>query len=110
MTPHVLSVLETFVGLGSRRFGEELVRVTNLPSGTIVPILSRLERAGWLAASWETPEEREAEGAGWRPLRKYFELTNEGLAKATVALLERKACQKSRSSVKTSKQRILRSR
>jgi DNA-binding PadR family transcriptional regulator len=35
------------------RYGLDLMRGTGLPSGTLYPILVRLERAGWLDPSWE---------------------------------------------------------
>ena len=48
---------------------------TGLPSGTVYPILSRVDRRGLVAASWEDPESHRSEG---RPARKYYRLTAEG--------------------------------
>ncbi|MGH1555978.1 PadR family transcriptional regulator [Streptomyces sp. L7] len=45
------------------RYGLELCELAGLPSGTIYPILARLEQVGWLESSWEDPAVHEAEGA-----------------------------------------------
>jgi len=55
------------------RYGFDLARATGLASGTLYPILMRLEERGLLAARWEF-----AEG---RP-RHVYRLTAEGLAVA----------------------------
>src|SRR5208282_1432231 len=48
---------------------------TGLPSGTIYPILARLERIGWVDSDWEDPDAHIAEG---RPRRRYYRLTRAG--------------------------------
>jgi len=68
---------------GAERYGLELVAGTELPSGTIYPILTRLERAGWAESMWEDPARHEAEG---RPRRRYYRLTRDGADLARVAL------------------------
>lgn len=55
-------------------YGFELARDAHLPTGTIYPILARLEGAGWLDSDWETIDER-AEG---RRRRRYYKLTAHG--------------------------------
>lgn len=57
------------------RYGFDIMRATNLPSGTVYPLLRRLEAAGLLISHWE--QEHHVEGAG-RPKRRYYELTPEG--------------------------------
>lgn len=54
-------------------------------SGTLYPILDRLEQDGWLVGRWEVVDES-AEG---RPRRRYFRLTGLGVAAAR-DLLERR--------------------
>lgn len=77
----ILSVL----GSG-RRYGYELLSVVNeltggvpeIKEGTLYPLLHRLEDAGHVASTWETPV-REAGGAQPRtPPRKYYLLTASG--------------------------------
>jgi PadR family transcriptional regulator PadR len=65
------------------RYGLELCDLTGLPSGTVYPIVARLEQCGWLASSWEDPARHVAAG---RPRRRYYRLTAEGAAAAPGAL------------------------
>lgn len=70
------------------RYGLELAKTAGLASGTIYPILTRLERAGWVRSELETIDPR---AAGRRP-RRYYMLTGEGEAVARTeisATLER---------------------
>jgi PadR family transcriptional regulator PadR len=67
----------------ARRYGLQLCAETGLPSGTIYPIVARLEQLGWLESSWEDPGEHIAEG---RPRRRYYRLTDDGAVQAHGAL------------------------
>jgi PadR family transcriptional regulator len=66
------------------RYGLELGQVAGLPSGTIHPILARLEGVGWLESRWEEVDPR-AEG---RPQRRYYRLTRDGVELARHALAQ----------------------
>jgi DNA-binding PadR family transcriptional regulator len=57
------------------RHGFDLLDETGLESGTVYPILRRLERAGLLRSRWEAVQHARAEG---RPPRRYYELTGVG--------------------------------
>ena len=59
------------------RYGFDMMDVTGLPSGTVYPALSRLERDGLLKFSWEDPEIGHQEK---RPPRKYYQVTPAGRA------------------------------
>lgn len=61
------------------RYGLELCELLGLASGTIYPILSRLEQAGWLLSSWEDPTVHEESG---RPRRRLYRLTDDGAVQA----------------------------
>jgi len=64
-------------------YGLQICAEVGLPSGTIHPILTRLEHEyGWVASRWEDikPEE---EG---RPRRRYYRLTEDGAERARIAL------------------------
>jgi DNA-binding PadR family transcriptional regulator len=63
-------------------YGVEIGRAAGLPSGTVHPILARLEAIGWLASRWEDVDPR-AEG---RPARRYYRLTADGVELARGAL------------------------
>lgn len=65
-------------------YGLELARRAKLKSGTIYPLLARLERLGWLASTWEEVDPRE-EG---RPRRRLYMLTGVGEVAAREALTE----------------------
>ncbi|MER7456407.1 PadR family transcriptional regulator [Micromonospora sp. NPDC126480] len=68
----------------TERYGLDLMAMTELPSGTLYPVLHRLRAAGWLAAEWE-PVDPAAVG---RPARRYYRLTAEGVVAARQALAE----------------------
>ena len=57
------------------RHGFDLIDETGLQSGTVYPILRRLETAGLVRSRWEPVERPRAEG---RPPRRYYELTGAG--------------------------------
>jgi PadR family transcriptional regulator PadR len=64
------------------QYGVEIGTAAGLPSGTVHPILARLEGVGWLTSRWEDIDPR-AEG---RPARRYYRLTPDGLELARAAL------------------------
>jgi PadR family transcriptional regulator, regulatory protein PadR len=64
-------------------YGFALAEATSFPSGTIYPILVRLETAGWLASFWEQGNPAELE----RPRRRMYRLTGSGAHAAREALI-----------------------
>ena len=64
------------------RYGLEIGDAAGLRSGTVHPILARLEAYGWLVSRWEDIDAA-AEG---RPARRYYKLTAEGALGARAAL------------------------
>ena len=64
--------------------GAEIGRESKLPSGTLYPILLRLEKAGWLLSRWEADDPREL----GRPRRRYYRLTGQGAIEARSAFAE----------------------
>ncbi len=63
-------------------YGLQLCEAAGLASGTIHPILARLEKAGWLTSRWEEIDARD-EG---RPRRRYYRLDPNNLATVRAAL------------------------
>jgi DNA-binding PadR family transcriptional regulator len=59
-----------------------LAEASGFPSGTIYPILARLEAAGWVQSYWEQEEPTVLE----RPRRRMYQLTGAGAQAARVAL------------------------
>ena len=58
------------------------MRDTGLASGTLYPILVRLERAGWVEAQWEDIDPT-VEG---RPSRRYYRLTPLGVTNSRLEI------------------------
>jgi DNA-binding PadR family transcriptional regulator len=57
------------------RYGFEIMDASGLPSGTVYPILRRLEDAGLLSAKWEPIADARDEQ---RPPRRYYQITGAG--------------------------------
>jgi PadR family transcriptional regulator, regulatory protein PadR len=64
--------------------GAEISKATKVGSGTMYPMLIRLEAAGWLMSEWEAVDPREA----GRPRRRFYQLTGAGYRNAHAALAE----------------------
>jgi DNA-binding PadR family transcriptional regulator len=64
-------------------YGLQICAEAGLPSGTIHPILARLEGLGWLESDWEDSASAHGEG---RPRRRYYRLTTDGAERARLAL------------------------
>ncbi|MCC6317596.1 MAG: helix-turn-helix transcriptional regulator [Gemmatimonadaceae bacterium] len=62
------------------RYGYDLMKVADLSSGTLYPLLARLTEDGWLESRWE-----ESEFPG-KPPRQLYRLTATGRAQARRAL------------------------
>ena len=69
----------------TRRYGYDLMKAARLPSGTLYPLLARLEREKLVTSAWETPQQE-----GQRP-RKYYRLTGEGIRVARLELAQASA-------------------
>jgi len=88
VTIAVVKVLSALLEEPDRfRYGLELMAVTSLPSGTLYPLLRRMQDAGWVTAEWE----RLDPVAAGRPARRYYRLTAEGIQQAQQALAELRA-------------------
>jgi DNA-binding PadR family transcriptional regulator len=64
--------------------GSEISQQTRILSGTLYPILMRLEKAGWLDSKWEELDPSEA----GRPRKRLYWLTPDGYNKTQTALQE----------------------
>lgn len=72
ITGPTLKILKAFFDLPSHSIsGAEIIRSTGIPSGTLYPILFRLERHNWLTSRWEEKEPAET----GRPRRRLYQLT-----------------------------------
>src|SRR3954451_22295041 len=66
---------------GRELYGIEIGDGAGLPSGTVHPILARLEGLRWVESRWEDIDTR-VEG---RPARRYYRLTASGVESARLA-------------------------
>lgn len=83
MTQTTQAVLRALLEHPSKElYGLEICAKAGLPSGTIHPILARLEKAGWLESSWEEIDPHEQ----GRPRRRYYKLSPDGAELARIAL------------------------
>jgi DNA-binding PadR family transcriptional regulator len=67
-----------------QHYGLAISKGADLPTGTIYPILARLEQAGWVTSDWEDIDPR-VEG---RRRRRYYRLSPDGAEKARAVLAE----------------------
>jgi PadR family transcriptional regulator len=83
MTAPTRAVLDVFLSdPDTPRYGLEIGTHAELPSGTVHPILARLEGLGWLDSGWEDIDPSQA----GRPRRRFYRLTATGAAQAEAAL------------------------
>ena len=69
-----VSVLQAIAN--GHQYGFDVIDQTGLPSGTVYPALSRLERDGFVKSAWEDEHGAHTEG---RPARRYYKLTAPGV-------------------------------
>lgn len=83
MTAPLERVLGAFLAdPAAPRYGYDLMKAARLPSGTLYPLLARLEQQELVSSAWETPQQD-----GQRP-RKYYQLTAEGIRVARLELAQ----------------------
>ncbi|MFJ6104936.1 PadR family transcriptional regulator [Streptomyces sp. NPDC092359] len=85
ITSTTLDVLEAFLASSEELHGFAVAKTAGKPTGSIYPILARLEEASWLSSRWE--DENPQEG---RPRRRFYELTPNGTAEAKRIVIERR--------------------
>ncbi|MFI6031576.1 PadR family transcriptional regulator [Amycolatopsis magusensis] len=93
ITDATLDVLQVLLGPDDDLYGLKIAKAIDRPTGSVFPILARLEQFGWVTSKWETDD------PGTRgPRRRFYRLSPAGLTAARAALAERRpARQTSRS-------------
>jgi PadR family transcriptional regulator, regulatory protein PadR len=85
MTAQTLKVLTAFASHPQdEASGAEIARSTKLATGTLYPILIRLEEAGWLKSRWEADDPHKL----GRPRKRLYRITGIGARKAQLAFKE----------------------
>ncbi|MEU7857835.1 helix-turn-helix transcriptional regulator [Nonomuraea sp. NPDC049141] len=83
-TRDVLSVLLEAAAEGTPTYGLQICQMTGHGSGTVYPIIRRLEGIGWVRSYWD-----ESETTG--PRKRLLEMTADGRGSAAEALSNRSA-------------------
>jgi DNA-binding PadR family transcriptional regulator len=73
ITKPTRKVLEALLISKAGIWGLALTKEVNLPTGTVYPILGRLEELGWVDSFWEAASDRSG------PRRKYYVLKDEAI-------------------------------
>ncbi|MDT5039194.1 MAG: PadR family transcriptional regulator, regulatory protein PadR [Actinoplanes sp.] len=85
LTPQTVAVIRALLQTpATPRWGRDLGRETGLKSGSLHPILARLEQAGWVESHWEEPDAVEQ----GRPRRRYYQFAPGGAQTAQMAIAE----------------------
>lgn len=85
LTRTTRAVLEVLLdGYGEELWGLRICGLTNLPSGTVYPILVKLEDLGWIESCWEGDQSSSSRTTG--PRRRFYRLTSAGLQQTQDAL------------------------
>jgi PadR family transcriptional regulator PadR len=80
MSLQALRVLEAFLENPTEELaGSDVQKRGKIASGTLYPILLRLESAGWFVSRWEAVDPARV----GRPRRRLYRLTSGGLARAS---------------------------
>jgi PadR family transcriptional regulator, regulatory protein PadR len=85
LSHQTLKVLRIFMERPQERLaGSDILKQIGMLSGTLYPILMRLERASWLESEWEQLDASEA----GRPRKRLYRLSANGYHKTKAALAE----------------------
>jgi PadR family transcriptional regulator PadR len=84
-TDATLDVLEVLLSEDDELYGLKIAKAIARPTGSVFPILARLEQLGWLVSEWEDTEPT-ARG----PRRRFYRLSPDGRAEARTVLTERR--------------------
>jgi DNA-binding PadR family transcriptional regulator len=85
LTSASLKVLTLFMNQPKAELsGADILAGSKILSGSLYPILVRLESVGWLESRWENIDPKEA----GRPRRRYYRLTALGQRSASEALAD----------------------
>jgi len=85
VTDATLDVLEILLGGGEELYGLRIAKAASRPTGSVFPILARLEQLGWVISEWESGDPG-ARG----PRRRFYRLTGLGLAGARELVSQRR--------------------
>ena len=91
ITDATLDVLEVLLRGGSELYGLKIAKAVGRPTGSVFPILARLEGCGVVSSEWEA-----GDPAARGPRRRFYELSPDGIVQAGQLLAERRPASASR--------------
>jgi PadR family transcriptional regulator, regulatory protein PadR len=77
VTDATLDVLEVLLGPDQELYGLKIAKAAGRPTGSVFPILARLEQMGWVVSEWES-----GDPAARGPRRRFYRLSGAGLPTA----------------------------
>jgi DNA-binding PadR family transcriptional regulator len=86
-------VLEALMGPDDELYGLKIARNAGRKTGSVYPILARLEDAGWVESHWER-DDRDDRG----PRRRFYRLSPDGLTAARALLIKNRGVVRQRTS------------
>jgi PadR family transcriptional regulator, regulatory protein PadR len=89
VTDATLDVLELLLGADQELYGLKIAKATGRPTGSVFPILARLEQVGWVTSEWESGDP-DAKG----PRRRFYRLSGAGLPGARDLVSQRRPSRK----------------
>lgn len=85
ITDATLDVLEVLVHEPGDLYGLKIAKVAGRPTGSVFPILAKLEDCGWVTSEWEA-----GDPVTRGPRRRFYQLSPDGLAQARQVLIQRR--------------------
>jgi PadR family transcriptional regulator, regulatory protein PadR len=86
VTDATLDVLEVLLGGDDDLYGLKIAKAAGRPTGSVFPILARLEQVGWVTSQWES-----SDPAARGPRRRFYRLSGVGSPGARELLTRRRA-------------------
>lgn len=97
VTPALLDVLQVLVQSPDDPHGFAVAKAAGRKTGSVYPILARLEASGWVESYWESEHPHEG-----RPRRRFYRLTDsDGLLAAQALIAERESASVHRKGLRT---------
>jgi PadR family transcriptional regulator, regulatory protein PadR len=88
VTDATLDVLEVLLHGGAELYGLKITKAAGRATGSVFPILARLENCGWADSEWEA-----GDPAARGPRRRFYQLSPDGIVRAGELLAQRRADQ-----------------
>ena len=85
VTDATLDVLEVLLGPDQELYGLKIAKAAGRPTGSVFPILARLEQLGWVVSEWES-----GDPAARGPRRLFYRLSGAGLPRARALVSQRR--------------------